>query len=103
MGSVPTVGLNGTVTGAAGQTGCSEGGDACLCWKWNDRRIPSFLLSGSLLPVQDSVPHAGEGADFLSGCSRAAADEQHRSDVRRTADLEKKSQVKMFVLHSGSV
>lgn len=58
VGSVPTGGLNGTMTGAAGQTERS---------------------------VQDSVQRAGEGADFLSGCSRAAADEQRPSDARRTA------------------
>lgn len=50
-------------------------------------------LSGNPLPVQDSVQHAGEGADFLSGCSRAAADEQRPSDARRTAGLERKRQV----------
>lgn len=50
-------------------------------------------LSGNPLPVQDSVQRAGEGADFLSECSRAAADEQRPSDARRTAGLERKRQV----------
>lgn len=36
------------------------------------------------------MQHAGEGADFLLECWRAAADEQHQSDARRTAGLEKK-------------
>lgn len=58
---------------------------------------------GSLLPVQDSVLHAGEEADFPSGCSRAAADEQRRSDARRTAGLERERRVQTLVLHSGSV
>lgn len=49
--------------------------------------------SGNPLPVQDSVQRAGEGADFLSECSRAAADEQRPSDARMTAGLERKRQV----------
>lgn len=32
--------------------------------------------------------HAGEGADFPLGCLRAVADEQRRSDARRTAELQ---------------
>lgn len=99
MGSVLTGGLNGTMTGAAGQTGRSEG----EMQRQNVKNLSVYVGSGmtdNLLPVQDSVQHAGEEADFLSGYSMAAADEQRRSDARRTAGLGRKKQDKMFGLHS---
>lgn len=111
VGLVLTGGLNGTMTGAAGQTGCSKGEkqrqnvkdlSVCVASGWTGWSQP--FMSGSLPPVQGSAQHAGEGAGFLSGCSRAVADEQRRSDARRTAGLQKKKrQVKPFVLHLSSV
>lgn len=54
-------------------------------------------MSWNPLPVRDSAQRAGEGADFLSGCSKAAADERRPSDVRRTAGLERRRHVKTGV------
>lgn len=36
------------------------------------------------------MQHAEEGADFLSGCWMAGADEQHPSGVKRTVELQRK-------------